>query len=133
MTLGKWADNWYQNYKSEVQAFTYSGYRYTLNIIKNGMGTEVLHKVLPERIDTFLDTLIEADYSLSQIKTCRTGLYQHWKTNSETSTATRLYAGCSGRIDKSFSILFKSYRACKQKAGLESLVRIAEALEVSLD
>lgn len=76
MTLGEWADNWYQNYKSEVQASTYSGYRYTLNIIKEGMGPEVLHQVLPYRIDKFLDTLIEADYSLSQIKKCRTMLIQ---------------------------------------------------------
>lgn len=76
MTLGEWSDSWYQNYKTEVQASTYSGYQYTLKLIKEKLGTQVLHKTLPIHIDQFLDTLVEADYSLSQIKKCRTMLIQ---------------------------------------------------------
>lgn len=76
MTLGEWSDIWYQNHKTEVQASTYSGYQYTLKLIKESMGTQTLHAILPIHIDRFLDTLVEADYSLSQIKKCRTMLIQ---------------------------------------------------------
>ena len=76
MTLAEWGDRWYQNYKTEVQASTYSGYQYTLKLIKEKLGSQILHKTLPIHIDLFLDTLVEADYSLSQIKKCRTMLIQ---------------------------------------------------------
>ena len=42
LTLSNWADLWYCDYKSQVQASTYSGYQYTLKIIKEQMGTQTL-------------------------------------------------------------------------------------------
>ena len=53
LTLSNWADLWYCDYKSQVQASTYSGYQYTLKIIKEQMGTQTLCDVLPIDINGF--------------------------------------------------------------------------------
>lgn len=74
--LGSWAELWYRDYQSQVQASTYSGYRYTLKIIKDRMGEQILCDVLPIDINRFLDALVEQGYSLSQIRKCRTMLIQ---------------------------------------------------------
>lgn len=37
MHFASWADAWYEDYKSEVQPSTYSGYQYTLNALKKGV------------------------------------------------------------------------------------------------
>lgn len=55
LTLSNWADLWYCDYKSQVQASTYSGYQYTLKIIKEQMGTQTLCDVLPIDINRFMD------------------------------------------------------------------------------
>ena len=33
-----WADRWYDDYKSQVAASTYSGYKYTLKLLKRAFG-----------------------------------------------------------------------------------------------
>ena len=76
LTLSNWADLWYCDYKSQVQASTYSGYQYTLKIIKEQMGTQTLCDVLPIDINRFMDFLVASNYSLSQIRKCRTMLIQ---------------------------------------------------------
>ena len=96
LTLSNWADLWYRDYKSQVQASTYSGYQYTLKIIKEQMGTQTLCDVLPIDINRFMDFLVESNYSLSQIKKCRTMLIQIF----DAADANGLVAGNPARKAK---------------------------------
>ena len=96
LTLGNWADLWYRDYQSQVQASTYSGYQYTLKIIKERMGTQTLCDILPIDINRFMDSLVEIDYSLSQIRKCRTMLIQIF----DAADANGLVAGNPARKAK---------------------------------
>ena len=96
LTLSNWADLWYCDYKSQVQASTYSGYQYTLKIIKEQMGTQTLCDVLPIDINRFMDFLVASNYSLSQIRKCRTMLIQIF----DAADANGLVAGNPARKAK---------------------------------
>ena len=96
MTLSNRADLWYCDYKSQVQASTYSGYQYTLKIIKEQMGTQTLCEVLPIDINRFMDFLVTSNYSLSQIRKCRTMLIQIF----DAADANGLVAGNPARKAK---------------------------------
>ena len=76
ITAGSWGDLWYRDYQSQVQASTYSSYRYTLQIIKKHLGDQLLCKILPIHINQMMDNLVNKGYSLSQIHKCRTMLIQ---------------------------------------------------------
>lgn len=76
ITAGSWGDLWYRDYQSQVQASTYSSYRYTLQIIKKYLGDQPLCKILPIHINQMMDNLVNEGYSLSQIHKCRTMLIQ---------------------------------------------------------
>lgn len=75
-TLAEWADTWYADYKSQVQASTYSGYKYTLSLIKTRLGVHKLRELLPIHINRMQDGLVKDGYSLSQIRKCRAMLIQ---------------------------------------------------------
>lgn len=76
LILAEWADTWCADYKSQVQASTYSGYKYTLSIIKARLGSHKLRELLPIHINRMQDGLIKDGYSLSQIRKCRVMLIQ---------------------------------------------------------
>lgn len=76
LNFATWADCWYEDYKSQVQASTYSGYRYTLKLLKNHLGGHLMHKLLPIHINKVFDKLVEEGYSMSQIRKCRAMLIQ---------------------------------------------------------
>ncbi len=76
MTLEEWADAWYEDYRTQVQPSTYSGYKYTLSIIKDKLGSQLMHQILPIHINRFMDSLVKANYSMSQIRKCRAMLIQ---------------------------------------------------------
>ena len=96
LTLSSWGETWYRDYQSQVQASTYSGYQYTLKIIKERMGSQILCEVLPLHINQFFDSLVESGYSLSQIRKCRTMLIQIF----DAAEANGLVAGNSARKAK---------------------------------
>lgn len=76
LTLAEWADTWYADYKSQVQASTYSSYKYTLSLINTRLGSRKLREILPIHINRMLDSLVQDGYSLSQIRKCRAMLIQ---------------------------------------------------------
>ena len=76
LTLAEWADTWYADYKSQVQASTYSGYKYTLSLINTRLGSRKLREILPIHINRMLDSLVQDGYSLSLIRKCRAMLIQ---------------------------------------------------------
>ena len=79
-----------------MQASTYSGYQYTLKIIKERMGSQILCEVLPLYINRFFNSLVESGYSLSQIRKCRTMLIQIF----DAAEANGLVAGNPARKAK---------------------------------
>ena len=76
MTLAQWADIWYEDYRSQVQPSTYAGYQYTLKIIKEQLGMELLHELLPIQVNRMMDWLVQKGYSMSAVSKCRAMLIQ---------------------------------------------------------
>ena len=89
LLLGDWAETWYKDYESQVQASTYSGYRYTLNLIKARLGAKAVCGILPMDINRFQDKLVADGYSLSQVRKCRTMLIQIFDAADENGMVTR--------------------------------------------
>lgn len=76
MLLSEWADIWYQDYRDQVQPSTYSGYQYTLKIIKDFFGQRKLQQIRPLEINGFFDFINKAGYSKSYLTKCRSMLIQ---------------------------------------------------------
>ena len=89
LTLAEWSETWYADYQSQVAASTYSGYRYTLNLIKVRLGNKAVCDILPMDINRFQDKLAKDGYSLSQIRKCRTMLIQIFDAADENGLVLR--------------------------------------------
>ena len=76
LTFGAWADTWYKSYKNQVQPSTYSGYQYTLKLLKSGLGNKILQDIILMDVNDFLDSLENQEYSMSQIRKCKAMLIQ---------------------------------------------------------
>ena len=74
--FSEWADHWYAHYDGQVQSSTYSGYRYTLKILKAGFGDTPIDQIKAMNINSFLNNLKQAGCSESKIHKCRTMLIQ---------------------------------------------------------
>ena len=48
INLKDWGETWYADYKTQVQPSTYSGYRYTLNLIEAHLGGKNIKKAAPK-------------------------------------------------------------------------------------
>lgn len=75
ITLGDFADTWYDNFNGQVEESTYSGYKVTLNKIKEGLGNIRLYDLKPLQINRFIQSLLKI-YSDSYIRKVRTMLIQ---------------------------------------------------------
>lgn len=71
-----WADEWYAEYRLQVQPSTYSNYRYTLRILKNYFGTCAVERIRPMDINKFHAYLQESGLSKSYVTKCRAMLIQ---------------------------------------------------------
>ena len=76
ITVGEWADIWYEDHRSQVQASTYSSYKTTLKIVKNHLGDMRLCDVLPLHINQVQDAMAREGYGISQIQKSRIMLNQ---------------------------------------------------------
>ena len=74
--FSNWADRWYEDYKTQVQASTYSGYQYTLRKVKEYFGNRPLEEIKPMDINRFHDLLLTSELSKSYITKCRAMLIQ---------------------------------------------------------
>lgn len=75
-----WADIWYKDYASQVQPSTYSGYRYTLQILKKYFGKSRMREIKALEINRFFDFMAQASYSRSYMNKCRSMLIQIFDT-----------------------------------------------------
>lgn len=71
-----WAEQWYQDYATQVQASTYSGYQYTLKLLKDFFRNMPLGQIKPQKINQFMTELSAEGCSLSKISKCRSMLIQ---------------------------------------------------------
>lgn len=71
-----WADTWYRDYESEVEASTYAGYRHTLNILKAYFSSTPVSEIRALDVNHFLDSLKRDNRSKSYISKCRSMLIQ---------------------------------------------------------
>lgn len=71
-----WADTWYSDYESEVEASTYANYKYTLRILKDNFADKTISDIKALDINRFLDSLKIKNYSKSLISKCRAMLIQ---------------------------------------------------------
>lgn len=76
MSFALWADQWYQDYVTQVQPSTYANYQYTLKLLKSSFGNELIIDIKPQHINRFMTEQVEAGCSLSKINKCRSMLIQ---------------------------------------------------------
>ncbi|MBQ6413427.1 MAG: hypothetical protein IJI19_08115, partial [Ruminococcus sp.] len=62
-----WAEEWYADLAGQIQDSTYSGYRYTLNILEDYFGRMKLVDIIPLDINKFYRKM-EASYSTSYLR-----------------------------------------------------------------
>lgn len=74
--FGAWADIWYEDHKTQVQPSTYSGYQYTLKLLKEAFGDVIIDTIRPIDINRYLNRLHEGGSSHSKISKCRAMLIQ---------------------------------------------------------
>lgn len=70
-----WAEEWYSDLKGQTQESTYSGYRYTLNILEDHFGKIKLVDIIPLDINKFYRKM-EEKYSSSYLRKFRAMLIQ---------------------------------------------------------
>lgn len=71
-----WADSWYEDHKTQIQPSTYSGYQYTLKLLKKEFGDSSIDAIRTLDINRFLNKLYENGDSISKISKCRSMLIQ---------------------------------------------------------
>ena len=76
MAFSQWADTWYASYRSQVQPSTYSGYRYTLKLLKEHFGIQQLTEIKALAINAFYDGLIAEGRARSSVMKCKIMLVQ---------------------------------------------------------
>ncbi len=75
-TFKAWAEDWYADYRTQVQPSTYSGYQYTLRILTDHFGEKQLDEINVRQINAFVTELTVQGCSRSKISKCRAMLIQ---------------------------------------------------------
>ena len=75
-SFSQWADLWYENHKTQVQPSTYSGYQFTLKLLKEHFGEKPIDSIKATDINAFLNKLNEEGCSPSKISKCKAMLIQ---------------------------------------------------------
>lgn len=70
------AQQWYESYKGQVEASTYAGYYYTLQMLIKQFGDTPLDQLKTTSINNFINKLMQTGYSPSTIRKCRAMLIQ---------------------------------------------------------
>lgn len=74
--FGEWADEWYEDHRTQVQASTYDNYQYTLNTLKKRFGNQLLTEIRQADINRFFTELLELGFSGSKVSKCKSMLIQ---------------------------------------------------------
>lgn len=116
-TFSEWADRWYKDYNGQVQPSTYSGYQYTLKILKAGFGTTPIDQIKAMHISDFLDSLKKTGSSESKVHKCRTMLIQIF----DAAAANDLIEKNPGRLAKATRCPFVQEESSKDAFTSEEI------------
>lgn len=72
----KWADTWLQDYETEVEASTFSGYGYTIKILKEYFRDTPISDIRALDVNHFMDHMRRREMSKSYMTKCRAMLIQ---------------------------------------------------------
>lgn len=75
-SFDNWADTWLQDYESEVEASTFSGYTYTVRIIKDYFKDTPISDIRALDVNHFMDYMRRKEMSKSYMTKCRAMLIQ---------------------------------------------------------
>ncbi len=107
-TFSAWADTWYEDYKTQVAGSTYSGYFYTLKLLKQAFGKRLVSEILPMEINNYLNGLLSEGWSHSKVHKCRVMLVQifNWAeqnrfvTNNPVRSTKKIRRDISSSMEK---------------------------------
>lgn len=88
-TFSSWADQWYADYKTQVADSTYSGYQFTLKLLKQNFDDCLVTDILPMEINSYLSRLSSKGCSRSKINKCRVMLIQIFDWAEQNKLITR--------------------------------------------
>jgi len=71
-----WANSWYEDHKTQVQKSTYSGYKFSLNVLLDEFSGIPIDSILPMHINRFMNKVHEQGKSHSAISKYRAMLIQ---------------------------------------------------------
>ena len=72
----QWADTWLQDYETEVEASTFSGYAYTIRILKDYFRDTPISDIRALDVNHFMDHMRRQNMSKSYMTKCRAMLIQ---------------------------------------------------------
>lgn len=75
-TFSQWADLWYEHHKSRIAPTTQENYQYTLQILKNHIGSRILSEIKPFDIELLLKAIQGEGRSDSYLSKCRALAFQ---------------------------------------------------------
>lgn len=74
--FSEWADTWYADMRTQVEASTYWNYSFTLKKLKAYFSNRPIHEIKQLDINHFIDTLLDMGLSKSTISKCKSMLVQ---------------------------------------------------------
>lgn len=122
LDFSRWADMWYSDYRSQVRPSTYSGYKYTLRLLKDYFRTSLISEILPMHINRFFDSIVEKGYSMSQIRKCRAMLIQIFASAEDNGLVVKNPATRAKKIGKKDERVAKSSH--KKEAFTDEEIRL---------
>lgn len=100
ITFAEFADQWYEDYRTQVERSTYSNYRYTLALLKKQFGEKPLIAIKTSDVNRFINRLESEGYSASQISKCRSMLIQIFDSAEADDIISKNYARHAFRSTK---------------------------------
>lgn len=100
ITFAEFADQWYEDYRTQVERSTYSNYRYTLALLKKQFGEKPLIAIKTSDVNRFINRLESEGYSASQISKCRSMLIQIFDSGEADDLIPKNYARHAFRSTK---------------------------------
>ena len=89
ISFSTWADTWYADYRTEVEASTYWSYSFTLKTLKDYFGHRPIQDIKQMDINHFIDHLDERGLSKSTIGKCKSMLVQVFSSAEDNDLITK--------------------------------------------
>ena len=128
--FAEYAQQWYEDYRTQVEESTYANYRYTLKLLNKTFGNLPLGDIKVTQVNQFINGLAAAGYSASQINKCRSMLIQILDVAEADDLVVKNYARRAFRTTKQLSKENKSH--IKDAFSVEETERLLSDLPDNL-